>query len=101
MALKRIGALWNSEDKNKQPCFISTLGLGVFREARIIIFPNKPKEEDDQPDAIISPVMTMKDNNGRVLKTNDHGPKVMVQRGVKSGGFDEGVGWLVAESGIH
>ncbi len=57
MGLKRIGALWNKEDKNKQPYFSGTLDLGVLGEAQIIVFPSKHKEEENHPDAVISSVV--------------------------------------------
>lgn len=53
MGLKRIGALWNKEDKNKQAYFSGTLDLGVLGEAQIMVFQNKHKEEENHPDAII------------------------------------------------
>jgi uncharacterized protein (DUF736 family) len=62
MGLKRIGALWNKEDKNNQPYFSGTLDLGVLGEAQIMIFPNKRKEEDNHPDAIISLVVNDDDD---------------------------------------
>ena len=61
MGLKRIGALWNKEDKNKQPYFSGTLDLGALGEAQIMVFPNKRKEEDNHPDAIISLVVEADD----------------------------------------
>ena len=53
MGLKRIGALWNKEDKNNQPYFSGILDLGALGEAQIMVFQNKHKEEDNHPDAII------------------------------------------------
>ncbi len=54
MGLKKIGALWSKEDKNKKPYLSGTLDLGVLGEVQIMIFQNKHKEEENQPDATIS-----------------------------------------------
>jgi len=61
MGLKRIGALWNKEDKHKQLYFSGVLDLGALGEAQIMVFPNKHKEEDNHPDAIISLVVEADD----------------------------------------
>ena len=62
MGLKKIGALWNKEDKNNQPYFSGTLDLGVLGEAQIMVFPNKHKEEENHhPDAVISLVVNSDD----------------------------------------
>ncbi len=63
MGLKRIGALWNKEDKNNQPYFSGTLDMGVLGEAQIMVFQNKHKEEENHPDAVIH--LVVNDDDGK------------------------------------
>lgn len=51
---KRIGALWNKQDKNEQPYFCGQIDLGALGAIKVMVFPNKHKEEENHLDAIIS-----------------------------------------------
>jgi len=53
MALKRCGALWSKEDKKGKKYYSGTIELGVLGDAKIMVFENEKKGEN-QPDMTIS-----------------------------------------------
>jgi hypothetical protein len=53
MALKRIGVLWQKQDKNGKEFYSGNIELGALGDIRVMVFENEPKQEENHPDWII------------------------------------------------
>ncbi len=62
MSLKKVGALWKKQDKNTGEFLSGMLDLGILGQARLMVFPNRFKKAENQPDATIQLVIGQKDD---------------------------------------